>query len=52
MLRGDSLEQCVTLASATGAACVEAYSALGGLSSLEELEKRIENGWKHQALIS
>ena len=52
MLRGDGLEHCVTLASAAGAACVEAYSALGGLISLEELEKRINNGWQSQILIA
>ncbi|MBO7728855.1 MAG: carbohydrate kinase family protein [Oscillospiraceae bacterium] len=52
MLRGDGLKSCVTLASAAGAACVEDYSALGGLVSLEELEKRIESGWKKQILIA
>ena len=51
MLRGYGLERCVNLAAAAGAACVEAYNALGGLASLEELEKRIDAGWQRQILI-
>ena len=35
-----------TLAAATGASCVEAYDALGGLKSLEELRTKIAAGWE------
>ncbi|MDY3919034.1 MAG: carbohydrate kinase family protein [Candidatus Limivivens sp.] len=46
MLEGESLEESVRLASATGACCVASYDALGGLKPLSELKKRIEKGWK------
>jgi hypothetical protein len=35
----------VQLAAAEGASCVEAYDALSGLRSFEELEARIDAGW-------
>ena len=31
-----------------GASCVEAYDALGGLKSLDELKRKIEAGWGKQ----
>ena len=34
------------LAAAEGASCVEAYDALGGLKSLDELKRKIEAGWE------
>lgn len=46
MLDGYSIEKCVQLATATGASCVEAYDALSGLKSFEELEAKIASGWK------
>lgn len=46
MLRGYAPEECVRLAAAQGASCVEAYDALGGLKSLEELQEKINSGWK------
>lgn len=46
MLLGKTPEKSVRLAAAQGACCVEAYDALGGLRTLEELEKRIEGGWE------
>ncbi len=46
MLEGHSLERCVCLAAATGASCVEAYDALGGLKTLDELAKKIDSGWR------
>jgi len=45
MLSGRGLERCIQLAAATGASCVTAYDALGGLRSFEELEEKIEAGW-------
>ena len=45
MLKGYSLETCVSLAAAEGASCVAAYDALSGLKSLEELEEKIRGGW-------
>ncbi len=50
ILRGYSLEKCLQLATATGASCVEAYDALSGLKSFEELENKISNGWKKQEM--
>jgi sugar/nucleoside kinase (ribokinase family) len=45
ILHGLPLERCVHLASAAGASCVEAYDALSGLKSLEELGAKIDAGW-------
>lgn len=44
-LEGYSLEKALQLATATGASCVEAYDALSGLKSFEELEEKINAGW-------
>jgi len=46
MLRGYGWEKCLMYASATGAACLEAYDSLSGLLSFEELDKRIRDGWE------
>lgn len=46
ILDGYSLEESVRLAAATGASCVAAYDALGGLKSFEELERKIAAGWR------
>ncbi|MDO4285334.1 MAG: carbohydrate kinase family protein [Eubacteriales bacterium] len=46
MLEGYDPERCLHLAAGTGASCVEAYDALSGLRSLEELERKIEGGWE------
>ena len=46
MLERYSFERCIQLAAAEGASCVEAYGALEGIRSLEELERRIDNGWE------
>ena len=40
MLEGRALTDCIRLAAAAGAACVESYDALGALTSLDELETR------------
>lgn len=48
VMDGRSIETCLHLAAAEGASCVEAYDALGGLRTLEELEKKIEAGWAKQ----
>ncbi len=45
ILNGQSPEKCVTYAVATGACCVEAVDALGGLKSFEEIDRKIECGW-------
>ena len=49
MLEGNSLEDCMHLAAATGASCVAAYDALSGLKPLEELKQKIEAGWAKNA---
>ncbi len=46
VLRGDPPARCAQLAAAEGAASVSAYDALGGILPLDELSRRIENGWK------
>lgn len=46
MINGYSLQKCVTYAAATGACCVSAYDALGGLKSFEEIDAKINAGWK------
>lgn len=45
MLAGRSVTDCIQLAAATGASCVEAYDALGGLKPFFELERKIARGW-------
>ncbi|MCD8217959.1 MAG: carbohydrate kinase family protein [Clostridiales bacterium] len=45
ILNEESPEMCMHLAAATGASCVTAYDALGGLKSLDELKKKISDGW-------
>ena len=45
-MEGRSIEESLHLAAATGASCVEAYDALGGLRSFEEMERRINEGWE------
>lgn len=47
-LKGASLNECVQYAAAEGACCVEAYDALGGIRTLEEIREKIEKGWKKQ----
>lgn len=44
--QGYGWADCLHLAAATGASCVECYDALSGLKSFEELEKKIKAGWK------
>lgn len=46
MLNGNTPEECVQLAAAEGASCVEAYDALSGLRSLDALQEKIAGGWK------
>ncbi len=46
VLRGDPPERCAQLAAAEGAASVVTYDALGGILPLDELSRRIQNGWK------
>jgi len=46
MVKGYSFKRCLQLAAATGASCVEAMDALGGLKSFEELIAKIDAGWE------
>ena len=48
LMDGYSVEDCLHLAAATGASCVEAYDALSGLHPFEELLRKIEAGWEKQ----
>lgn len=47
-IKGYPPEQCVRLAAAEGASCVEEFDALGGIRSLEDLEEKIRGGWKQR----
>ena len=46
VLDGETPENALHLATATGACCVEAYDALSGLKPLPELKEKIAAGWK------
>lgn len=46
VLEGEDPTMAMHLAAAEGASCVEAYDALGGLKSLDELKRKIEAGWE------
>lgn len=46
MLVGETLENCMQLAAATGACCVASYDALSGLKPLDELRTKIASGWE------
>lgn len=43
-----SVDDCLRYAAAAGASCVEAYDALSGLRSFEELGRKIRAGWEKQ----
>ncbi len=46
VLEEETLEQCMHMAAAAGAACVSGYDALSGLKSYTELKDRIVAGWR------
>lgn len=46
MMNGGNPAACAALAAAEGAASVTAYDALGGIQRLDELQKRIDQGWE------
>lgn len=48
VLEGCSPEECLRLATATGACCVAAYDALSGLRTFDELREKMRQGWKKQ----
>lgn len=50
MLEGYTLQECLQLATAAGAACVSEYDALSGLMPLNELRSKILQGWKKRDL--
>ncbi len=52
LMDGCEIQECLKLAAATGAECVGAYDALGGLKPFEELRRKIEAGWEKQELIT
>lgn len=47
-VKGYPAVQCVRLAAAEGASCVEEFDALSGVKTLEELEAKIQSGWKQR----
>ncbi len=50
VLDGCGIEEAVEMALATGACCLGAYDALGGLKPLEELREKIAQGWERRKL--
>lgn len=40
------LETCLSYATAEGASCVEAYDSLSGLRTFDEIQAKIQGGWK------
>ena len=52
VLKGESLEEAMHLATAAGASCVTAYDALSGLKSLDELKEKIADGWKKNSEVT
>lgn len=48
MLEGYAWEECLQLATGTGASCVAAYDALSGIKPLNEILSKINAGWKKQ----
>lgn len=49
ILSGQSLSDSVRLAAAAGASCLSSYDALSGLLPLDELQRRIGEGWEANA---
>jgi len=48
--KGETLVDCLHMATAAGASCVTAYDALGGLMSYEELKQKVKSGWKKRQI--
>ena len=46
VLDGETPAECAKIAAAEGAASVTSYDALGGIMSLEDIRKRLADGWK------
>lgn len=46
LLDGEEPEMVFSLATGTGASCVEGYDSLSGLRTFDELKKKIGNGWE------
>jgi sugar/nucleoside kinase (ribokinase family) len=44
------LETCLKYATASGACCVEACDSLSGLKSLQEIQGKIDAGWKKRVV--
>ena len=51
VMSGFGFGDCLHLAAAAGASCVEGVDALGGLKPLPELKRRIDAGWAKQRLL-
>ena len=49
LLRGETLERCLTVANAVGARSVEALDAVSGVGSYEEVTARLAGGWPRAA---
>lgn len=52
IVKGCEFKKCLAYASGTGACCMSSVNALDALKSFDELEAKINNGWKKQNLLS
>jgi sugar/nucleoside kinase (ribokinase family) len=50
ILQKKKFSRCIELAAAAGACCVTSYDALDGLQTIEEMEHRIEAGWRKSTI--
>jgi len=50
LIGGEEPENCMSLATAVGACCVEAVDATGGIRPLPEVVKRVTSGWERLPL--
>jgi sugar/nucleoside kinase (ribokinase family) len=50
LIEGEEPENCMSLATAVGACCVEAVDATGGIRPLPEVVKRVTSGWERLPL--
>lgn len=51
VLDGYPVQECLRFAAAEGACCVEAYDALSGLKTFDELSQKMEAGWEKQEIL-
>lgn len=51
IMKGYSIEKCVSYAAATGSLCCQTIDTLSGLKQFEEVDEMINNGWETQDFL-